>query len=321
MNHEVPNKTVPYMSVRKLTKRATAVLLTAILSALFMICAFASAGDGSDSQTGTETDESTGSAGSGIVRYTDPATGYRIYIVDEADLLSDEEEEKLVDDMKPITGFGHIIFWSTNDYASNEITQAKEKRYELCGNGSSGIFAVNMRVHKVTFQSDGKIYRYVSSSYARSITDNVSGYLSSKKYYKGASEAYRQVFEVLKGNRIAEPMKYISFIVIGLMLSFVIVTGLVFSKWFNPLVKRRGTAKRIEKGELINGRLDFHLTGSNPRAWVVFLKVIGRMVIEILFRGGSSDNRRSGGGGYSGGGGGGRSGGGRSGGGGGSSRF
>ena len=167
----------------------------------------------------------------------------------------------------------------------------------------------------VTFQSDGKIYDYVSSSRARSITDNVSGYASKKNYYKCASEAFKQVLTLLHGNRIAEPMKYFSFIVIGLMLSFVIVVGLVFSKWFNPLIKRRGKAKRIETGERIKGAVHFTMTDSRQRGWVIALEVFGRILIEILLRGGGSSDRsdRSGGSGRS-------SGGGRSGGGG-SSRF
>ena len=42
--------------------------------------------------------------------YTNPDTGYSVYIRDDADLLSDEEEAKLAEDMKPVTEFGNAVF-------------------------------------------------------------------------------------------------------------------------------------------------------------------------------------------------------------------
>ena len=280
---------------------------------------------------------------SGTKRYTNPETGYSVYIIDDAYLLSESEEEALVEDMKPITDFGHIIFWSTKTGAINEISQAQDMRFIVCGDESSGIFAINMKEHTVTFQSDGKIYEYVSRSYARSITDNVSGYASSGDYYSCASEAFSQVLSVLRGNRIAEPMKYISFVVIGLMLSFVIVVGLVFSKWLNPLIKRRHKAIRVEQGEYVVGDAQFAKIDSHPRAWVTILRGIGvailymflgflKALLKGLLSGGGSSGSSSGGSSRSSGGSsrssggssrssGGSSSSGRSGGGGGSSRF
>ena len=257
------------------------------------------------------------------VRYTNPGTGYSVYILDEAELLSESEEAALVEDMKPITNFGHIIFWSTETGTLNEITQAQNQRFNICGDQSSGIFAINMKKRTVTFQSDGKIYDYVSRSYARSITDNVSGYASSGNYYRCAAEAFGQVLSVLRGNRIAEPMKYFSFIVIGIMRSFVLVVGVVFSKWLNPLIKHRHKAIRVEQGEYVVGDAQFTMIDIRPQEWVTALKGIGVALLYILgefFKGSSSSGSSSGGSSRSSGGSS-CSSGGRSGGGGGSSSF
>ena len=250
------------------------------------------------------------SAHRGDARYTNPQTGYDVLILDEDDLLSEEEEAALVQVMTPITDYGDIIFWSTDEYTPDEIDQAKSKRYELYGNESSGIFSINMNIRMVTFQSDGAIYSMVSRSYARSITDNVSGYASSGDYYMCAAQAYAQVYEVLQGNRIAEPMKYISYAVISLMLAFVIVAGVVFGRRFNPIIKHNNeTARPLGSGYLLTGAPQIRCTNTEMRGWVKALLITLRILLAAAGSGGSSSGgrSRSGGGGSSGGGGGGGS--------------
>lgn len=244
----------------------------------------------------------------GDAQYTNPQTGYQALILDEYDLLTTQEEEALVQVMTPITDYGDIIFWSTNEYAYDEIDQAKDMRYALYGNESSGIFAVNMSARKVTFQSDGAIYTMVSSSYARSITDNVSGYASAGNYYMCAAQAYAQVYEVLQGNRIAEPMKYISYVVIGLMVAFVIIVGIVFSKHFNPLIKHNDEKVRaVGKGYLMTSAPTVKCTDTELRGWVKVLLIILRAALSSGGSGGSGGGSSSGGGRSGGGGGGGSS--------------
>lgn len=245
--------------------------------------------------------------------YTNPETGYSVYILDDDNLLTDSEESQLREQMQNITAYGDIIFWSTSENTFDEIEQAKNKRYQICGNKSSGIFVINMKVRMVTFQSDGDIFAWVTASKARSITDNVSHYASEKQYYRCASEGLSQVYEVLRGNAIAEPMKYISYTVIGLMIAFVLVVGIVFGTSLNPLArKNKETAKLIGSGNLFAERPRFTKTGSSQRAWVLILLIL---LESLLHSGGGSSGggHSSGGGGHSGGGGGG--------GGGGSSRF
>lgn len=253
---------------------------------------------------------SVGATQSGGAQYTNPQTGYQALILDDDDLLTAQEESALVQKMIPITDYGHIIFWSTEEYTFDEIEQAKNKRYNLYGYESSGIFSINMRVRKVTFQSDGAIYHMVSSSYARSITDNVSHYASSGNYYQCAAEAYDQVLTVLQGNRIAEPMKYISFVVIGMMLAFVLVVGIVFGKRVNPLIKKNDDkARLIGSGMLVTSQPYVECTDSSPRLWVQILLIVLRAAVSFggSSGGGSSHGGGGGGGGSSGGGGGGGS--------------
>ena len=74
-------------------------------------------------------------------RYTNPDTNYQIVIIDDLDLLTDEEEKMLVEDMKPVTAYGNAAFWTTEEYAYNEIDQARLKRKELFNSCSKTAFS------------------------------------------------------------------------------------------------------------------------------------------------------------------------------------
>ena len=189
-------------------------------------------------------------------QYTNPETSYQVMIIDELNLLSESEKTKLVEDMSPLTKYGHAVFWTTEDYTSNEIEQARVKRRELYQLDSAAIFAVNMNVRKLTIQSYGDIYSYVTDSKARSITNNVSRYATSKDYYSCAKEAFSQMYRVLEGEHISEPMKYISYAVISAMLGVIIAVCVAFSKRHNPLRREFKRSEVMKAGSAVVGPLN-----------------------------------------------------------------
>lgn len=169
--------------------------------------------------------------------YKNAETGFSVVIMDEINLLTDAQEAKLVDDMKPLTQYGNIAFWSTQEPTSNEIEQARLKRRALFDLKSGGIFAINMNVRKLTIQCYGEMESVINDSISRSITDNVKSYATSKDYYTCAKTAYDQMFRKLDGGNISEPMKIAGYIVIASMLGVIIALAIAFSAGFNPLVK------------------------------------------------------------------------------------
>ncbi len=74
---------------------------------------------------------------------------------------------------------------------------------------------------------DGDVYRVVTESYADTITDNVYPYATDGDYYQCAVQVYGQAFALLKGNRIAQPMKYISNALLAMILALLLNYGLV----------------------------------------------------------------------------------------------
>ena len=171
----------------------------------------------------------------GPVLYTNPDTGYSLIILDDIDLLTDEEEEWLIEDMKPVTEYGSIAFWSTDQTARDEIDQARVKRKELFEFESASVFVINMGIRKLTIQSYGNIYNNINDSYARSITDNVSHYATDKKYYNAASEVYQQIYQVMNGADIPEPMKITGYVIMSIIIGLTVALSLAFSAKYNPI--------------------------------------------------------------------------------------
>ena len=184
-------------------------------------------------------------------QYTNPDTGYQVLIMDDVNLLTAEEKLELVEEMAPLTGYGHAIFWSTDVYTSDGLDQARKKRLECYGYDSASILAINMRIRKINIQSYGDMYKMITDSKARSITDNASKYATAKDYDKFAEEAYSQMYATARGEAIAEPMKYVSFAVISLMAGVILALSIAFSKRFNPLRKPVEAPETVGHGTLM----------------------------------------------------------------------
>ena len=186
-------------------------------------------------------------------QYTNPETSYQVMILDELSLLTESEQAKLVEDMMPLTQYGHAIFWTTDEYAYDAIDQARIKRKELYYFDSAAIFAINMGSRKLSIQTYGTIRDYVNDSKARSITDNVSQFATSKDYYSCSQEAFRQMNRVLEGGYISEPMKYTSYAVISAMLGLILALSIAFSRRFNPLRRVYQRASVMTAGSAVTG--------------------------------------------------------------------
>ena len=106
-------------------------------------------------------------------QYTNGETGYKILVMDDANILTSDEEKQLVHDIIPVTAYGNAVVWTTEEYTDNELEQARLKRKELFVFDSACIFVINMNksVRKLTIQSYGTINEFVTDSFARSITD------------------------------------------------------------------------------------------------------------------------------------------------------
>ena len=79
------------------------------------------------------------------------------------------------------------------------------------------VFLIDMSQRYIYIFSDGNNYKMITRAKSETITDNVYKYAVKEQYYQCAEKAYNQMYTVLEGGKIAEPMKYISNTLLSLM--------------------------------------------------------------------------------------------------------
>ena len=89
--------------------------------------------------------------------YQNSETGYVVRIVDDANLLSYEEEEKLVEDMKPVTKHGNAAFVSVYNYDSSTRTYAENHADGLIGSNGT-LFLIDMGRREIYIYSQGAVW-------------------------------------------------------------------------------------------------------------------------------------------------------------------
>lgn len=227
--------------------------------------------------------------------WENPDTGYRIVLEDDAQLLDRKEQEELAAAMRTVTAYGNAAFKSISANAYSAASFADDYYHGLFGTESGTLFLIDMDNRELYLFSDGAIYRTIGKSYADTITDNVYRYASDGDYYLCASRAFEQIGAVLAGEKIAQPMKYIS----NALLAFILAALLNYF-----LARSLSRSSKPGTGEIlgsISTRFDFR----NPRKILT-----SQTKVYDPPSSSSSGGGHSGGGGRSGGGGGHSSGGG-----------
>ena len=256
--------------------------------------------------------------------YTDPQTGYMAMVIDEADLLTEEEEAKLLEEMKPLTAYGHgLLLTVTDTRLFDEI--AEDLYHHYLGRDSGTMLLINMGSREIGLYSDGQNYKIITKTNAVTIADNIYYYARTGDWYACCSKGFQDVLSLLQGDRIARPMKYIGNALMALTVSILLnylILGLLMKEKKNKNEKLIGAPM----GTLSHANDSQHVLQTSEKfSFGLMLGLIILFILKIAFsllQGGGGSGGGSGGGGShsSGGGGGGHSGGGHSGGGG-SHRF
>lgn len=159
--------------------------------------------------------------------YVNPDTGYQVWMEDEAGLLTDEQLAELSQTMQGITAYGNAAFVTTDRNASSTEAFAGSYYMARFGTDSGTVFVIDMDRRNIWIHSDGAVWKVVTAAYASTVTDNVYRYASRGDYYGCAREAFEEIQELLKGQRIAQPMKYISNALLAMILALLANYGLV----------------------------------------------------------------------------------------------
>ncbi len=161
------------------------------------------------------------------VVYINRETNYGVWIRDDAQLLDEDEEQELAQQMQGITAYGNAVFKTTDSGVWDTASYAEEYYREKIGTASGMLLLIDMDNRMIWIHCDGAVYQVITKSYANTITDNVYRYASDSDYYECAAQAYGQALTLLEGDRIAQPMKYISNALLAVILALLLNYGLV----------------------------------------------------------------------------------------------
>lgn len=159
--------------------------------------------------------------------YTNPDTGYQAVLEDDAELLAQEERLALKELLEEITIYGNVAFKTIDDNYMSTESYARSYYSDKFGTASGTLLLIDMNNRIIWIHSDGAVYKVITTAYANTITDNVYQYASDEAYYVCAREAFAQILSLLKGQKIAQPMKYISNGLLALLLAMLLNYGMV----------------------------------------------------------------------------------------------
>ena len=254
------------------------------------------------------------------VSFTSSGTGFVALIDDSEGLLSEDEKQELLEEMKPLTQYGNVMFCSTVQTSSNLVSSARSVYSQAFGTSSGTLFLIDMGTRNLTLYSSGDNYDTITRTDANVITDNVYRYASQGDYCGAAENAFRQCLSLLEGRKIARPMKYINNALLSLILSILLMYGFISLRTVfkaqeadaMPLVSNTRCDVRVDspKTKVINSVRKLSFTGLCTVGLYYLLRFALEVALESLFSGdGGSGSHGSGGSSHSSGSGGSHSGG------------
>lgn len=202
----------------------------------------------------------------GEKEYENDDTGYTAIVNDEGDVLDSSSERDLMKEMRDITDYGNVCFLSVvaKGYADDDVARELADAYyqDEFGTDDGLIVAIVLDGDRkggctVWLEAYGGVYQVINSSYALTITDNAVsetrskahgsdyyGYDGTRNYYGYASVCMEQALRVLAGQKIAQPMKYVTSallaMILAVMINFIVVRAV-------------NTARVPSKDEMLKG--------------------------------------------------------------------
>ncbi|MBP3506984.1 MAG: TPM domain-containing protein [Lachnospiraceae bacterium] len=154
-------------------------------------------------------------------------TGYSVYIEDDAELLSEEEEQELNSHMQPVTEYGDVLFITVNENKDTSDALIRRIYEERFSPEESIIVLIDMENRNIQISGGGELKTVITNSVANTIADNTYLYATKGGYAECAYETFDQIFAKLNGEKIAQPLKYTSNVLLALIIAFIVNYGFV----------------------------------------------------------------------------------------------
>ena len=167
------------------------------------------------------------------LRETNEATGYTLVFRDEAGLVDAAEQEKVLEAMRPVLEYANAGFmtYPAGGNSRNSATKAQEWGDSTFGSNTRfTVFIIDMTNRHLDIYASRPLSGILTAAEENTIADNVYRAASRGDYAGCAEEAFREITNVLKGEKIATPMKYASNALLALIMA-ILAAFLLISGW------------------------------------------------------------------------------------------
>ena len=151
--------------------------------------------------------------------------GFRAVYDDAACLISDSRQiEQIKSAMLSVTEYANCAFVTSTGSGTNYMTYAWNYGLQTFGSQASWtVFLIDMGSRQLVIRNSNSLKDIITSADSDTITDNVYRMASRGNYAGCAAEAFAEIYALLQGGAIKRPMKYISAVLIAVLLGVLIV--------------------------------------------------------------------------------------------------
>lgn len=149
------------------------------------------------------------------------------FILDEAGILSQTDEESVIQNMQSLTKYGDVALYtrSAGDADSTSAERfAAEKFQQFIGNDEADgiLLLIDMKERMIYLETHGRFASKISVGKANSITDSVYRYASNGQYARCAKEAFKKSGRMMEGGFVFSKLKIVSNLLIAFMCSIIL---------------------------------------------------------------------------------------------------
>ena len=137
-------------------------------------------------------------------------TDYRLYMQDDADLMTDEEEQRLLGVMEGLLPRANVAFLSTRSGGGSTSQKALDYRdniLRLPRQIPLILLIIDMQNREIYLFSQGEVEKVVTRSSATAITEEAAVYLKKGNYYLGAEKAFDLTKDLFATRTVSSPMR------------------------------------------------------------------------------------------------------------------
>lgn len=126
------------------------------------------------------------------------ADGNEPIIRDDANLLSEAEQEELRQVMLPVCDYCIPLFWTTDTQDSTDtVSKTQVFLQNEIGDVDGVAFAIDMANRQICVYSSDSIYQHITTEVASNITGSIYQYATQGNYLECAKQAFHMIFDEL----------------------------------------------------------------------------------------------------------------------------